>query len=142
METTFRTAYGPKLRKQQFNDEPTMTKQAFKKDTDINFIIDRFQKTGVMAHQKQYQGEYGEYHEIDYHEAMNVVTEADQMFQSLPSSLRKRFGNDPAAFLSFVSDENNAEQMREMGLLAPLPIEESRADPDPIPAEPEPAEPA
>jgi len=38
------------------------------------------------------------------------------MFNDLPSSIRSRFGNDPAAFLDFVQDENNADEMVKLGL--------------------------
>ena len=37
----------------------------------------------------------------------------------LPSSLRSRFGNDPAAYLDFVSNEENKPEMAKLGLLTP-----------------------
>jgi phage internal scaffolding protein len=39
------------------------------------------------------------------------------MFNDLPSSIRSRFGNDPAAFLDFVNDEGNADEMIKLGLI-------------------------
>jgi len=53
----------------------------------------------------------------DYHASVNAVLEAREMFESLPSSVRRRFGNDPAAFLDFVGDEENRDEMEKMGLL-------------------------
>lgn len=142
----FVTAYGPK-NKSTFNTEgPTMTKQAFRQESDVNFIIARFEKTGVLEHRNEYDGQYGEFAEIDYHEAMNIVAAADSMFNTIPSSIRKQFGNDPGAFLDFVTDPKNREAMEQMGL-ANAPHKPT--DPEPLPAEPgsqepttEPAQPA
>lgn len=139
----FRTAYGEKNPVQTFNTEKSMAKQAMKDESDINFIMKKFQKTGIIQHQKEFQGNYGDFAAIDYHEAMNIVVQADQMFDTVPSSVRKRFGNDPGTFLEFVTDEANHEEMRNMGLLAPLLDEtsgEGRNEASP-PAESPPAEP-
>jgi len=72
-----------------------------------------------MAHSRTYEGEYGEFAAIDYHEAMNTVVEAQSMFETVPSEIRSRFGNDPGAFLKFVLDEKNSDEMRDMGLMIP-----------------------
>ena len=53
---------------------------------------------------------------ISYHEAMNEIIKADDMFMELPSKVRKRFGNDPAQFLEFVSDPDNHDKIYEYGL--------------------------
>jgi hypothetical protein len=41
------------------------------------------------------------------------------MFEDLPSSIRSRFENQPSQFLDFVHDENNLQEMQQMGLLNP-----------------------
>lgn len=96
--------------------EPTMTQQHSKDEVDINKIMARYIKTGVIDHVQKYQPQYTENNEVDYHESMNVIRKADEMFLELPSSVRKTFHNDPAKFLEFVNDENNIDKLSEMGL--------------------------
>lgn len=95
-------------------------KQEFKDDADINSIMRKFQKTGVINHSAKYQPVYGETSPLTYHESMNVIKAADTMFFELPSSLRKKFENSATKFLEFVQDEKNFEEAQELGLdLAP-----------------------
>lgn len=95
-------------------------KQEFKEDADINKIMRKFQKTGAIDHAAKYQPQYGESTPTDFHEAMNIVTRAQSMFNELPSSIRKKFENSAAGFLEFVQDEKNYEEAKELGIdLAP-----------------------
>ena len=93
------------------------TKQSFKKECDINVIMAKYQKTGAITHFNKHQQNYGMADGQTFQEAMNLVCEAQEMFNELPSSIRSRFGNDPAAFLDFVQNEENADEMARMGLI-------------------------
>lgn len=115
----FITAYGPKIQVKAECDKDGLTKQDMKDDCDINVIMKRYEKTGMVDHVSRYQGQYGDFEAMEFHEAMNFVIEAQDMFMSLPSKIRARFGNDPGAFLEFVNDENNTDELRKMGLLKP-----------------------
>jgi phage internal scaffolding protein len=90
--------------------------QQFKDDCDINSIMRRFQKTGAIDHVAAHQLQYGMATPTDYHQAMNIITRAEQMFADLPSSLRRRFNGDPAELLEFVQDPKNAAEAKELGL--------------------------
>lgn len=96
--------------------EGNQTKQAFKDECDINQIMARYQKTGAMDHFATHQATYGDIPAVDFQEAMNLVTSTNQMFNELPSSIRSAVNNDPAQFLAFVQDPENAETLREWGL--------------------------
>jgi len=98
------------------NEEPSMTKQCFKKECDINNILAKHDKTGLISHVNKHDGNYGDATAVDFHEAMNTITIAEQMFAELPSSTRKRFENDIPAFLDFVQNPDNAQEMVDMGL--------------------------
>jgi len=97
---------------------PSLAKQSFKKECDINHIMSKYLKTGLVNHVAKYNGKYGETLPIDfdYQDACNAVLEAQEIFMSVPSDLRRKFNNDPAEFLSFVNDPANAEEMYELGL--------------------------
>lgn len=97
----------------------TMTKQSFKDECDINNILRKYEKTGLISHLSAYRGRYEELpSNIDYQESLHAIMEADQAFASLPSRLRSRFDNDPALFLEFVGSAT-AEQLVEVGLAEP-----------------------
>ncbi|AXH73629.1 MAG: internal scaffolding protein [Microviridae sp.] len=99
----------------------SMTKQAFKDECDINNIMKRFERDGMVAHYNKYGGEYGDFTDCpEYHEAQNKVLAANEMFLTLPSKVRERFKNDPGAFLAFVSDKANYQEMVDIGLAKSL----------------------
>ena len=101
----------------------SLTKQADKKSADINHIMARYEKTGLIEHVNRFEGSYGDYMEIpeDYQGCIDMVREAQEMFQTVPSRIRAEFDNDPGQFLAFVSDPENREAMGEMGLLPKSP---------------------
>lgn len=99
---------------------PTLTKQSFKDECDVNNIMKKFEKTGLLTHTTKYQGKYADFTKVtDYQSALNTVIEANDAFDSLPSKLRARFANDPAEFLAFVENPNNREEAKKLGLLKP-----------------------
>ncbi len=137
----FRTAFGPKKRVQRVIKGESRTRQEFKKDCDINRIVGQFQKTGVADHLNRFQGAYGEFQAMDFHEAMNHVVRTQEMFETVPSEIRAKFGNDPAQFLDFVGNPENKEACIELGLMA-RDREEERREALEKPPEPPPEAPA
>lgn len=142
-----RSAYDDQRVKVLVETGKSMTKQAHKDECDINRIMAKYQKTGVITHVAKYAMEYGDATDIDYQTALNTVIEAQRMFADLPSSVRRKFDEDPAEFLAFVQNPENVEEMRELGLVdvpedpIPIPVVMA-ANPVPEPApvdEPAPA---
>lgn len=102
---------------------PSMTKQSFKKDCDIHVILKQFDRTGLVTHLNKYPVGYSDVSDLgDFRDSMNVVLEAERMFATVPSKIRARFGNDPAAFLDFVMNPDNLAEMVDLGL-AVRPVE-------------------
>lgn len=96
--------------------EPSMTQQQFKDECDINILMRKYQSTGTIP-QSMVKPIYGDFTKVpDYQAAMNVVIEADGLFASLPSEVRKRFDNDPAKFLAFADDPANGDELIALGL--------------------------
>lgn len=55
--------------------------------------------------------------------AQNAQIKVKEYFEGLPSDIRLEFNNDLMQFAEAVSDPRNADYLREIGVLAPLPAE-------------------
>lgn len=114
---------------------PSMTKQEFKDQCDINKIIKEFSITGQITHisAKAAQGAFIDLPaDLDYQNSLNTIISAENAFMALPAKIRDRFGNDPAEFLTFVADPANANELIELGIRErPRP---PTAAPSPTPA--------
>lgn len=126
----------PRVQSHPFGE--SRTQQNLAEQTDINWILRNQAQNGVITHVNKHQGQYGDFSSgTEYHEAMNMVSAADQMFASLPAEIRNQFANNTSDFLEFVADPENREEMAEMGLIPSLTAEE-KADPPTSEAEAEP----
>jgi len=104
---------------------PSMTKQEFKAECDINNIIKQFSATGMMRHvsAKAAMGMYTDLpYSIDFQESLALVQDARDRFMTLPAKVRDRFHQDPAEFLDFMSDPDNKQEALDLGLLNPPQI--------------------
>lgn len=122
----FVSAYSTKRKNVlDFDPKEDRTKQSQKDECDINLIIKRYDKTGLVSHLAPHQPYFGEISSIDFQDAMNIVAEGMTAFEMLPSGLRNRFKNDPSRFLEFVGNEANREEAIKLGLIpAPEPVAE------------------
>lgn len=121
----FKTAYGLKSRESMSFPATGFgrTKQAFAAECDINNIMARYQRTGVIDFAQKNAAQYGDCTGIEFQAGMETVRKAQELFDALPSKLRSRFQNEPAQFLEFVQNPENAEEARELGLVNPKPPE-------------------
>lgn len=107
--------------------EKTMTKQSFQQECDINTIMAKYAKDGVIAHVSRVQGAYGDFSNVEgYQLALNQVIAAQEAFDELPARVRERFGNDPANLMTFLQDVENRDEAIELGLI-------DKAAPEPPP---------
>ncbi len=98
--------------------KPSLAKQSFRDECDINYILRQFNVTGQLP-AGSVQPQYGDFSGItDYQSALNAVMAAQDSFLQLPAKLRARFDNDPALFVEFASDEANRDEMKALGLLS------------------------
>lgn len=127
-------------RVQVFNTEPSRTKQSFREESNINNIMAKYARTGIVEHGNRHAPSYGEVPAVDFKQALELVMAAEQSFAELPALVRRRFENDPANFLAFCEDPANRDEAGTLGLLNLI---EPQAAPEP-PAEgsPPPAPPA
>nr|DAM24987.1 MAG TPA: Scaffold protein [Microviridae sp.] len=100
--------------------EPTMTIQSEKDNCDINVIMNRYATCGTPLPYRTdgVQPVYADVSELgDYMENYQRCKQAEEMFNNLPSALRKELDNNPANLLPFIQDEKNKERCYEYGLL-------------------------
>lgn len=137
MTNKFKSAYDTHKRLHPTLDPISMTHQSMAPECDINTIMKKYEKTGILEHRNNFEGQYGNFAEgpADYHESMNAVLAADEMFQTLPAGLRRRFHNDPGAFIEYANNPDNQNEMIKLGLATRVPedVIEPLATPTPKP---------
>lgn len=100
-------------------DDPSLTVQSGKDEADINVILKRFGVTGMLP-QNVRPPTFADFDDVfDFQSAMNAIIEAEKSFMTMPADVRMRFGNNPAEFVKFCSDEANLDEMRKLGLAVP-----------------------
>lgn len=115
------------LRVQTLNTLPSRTQQQFKNEVNVNNIMKKYLKTGVITHINTKKGIHTEqlvpdtYTSTTYQEAMNIIATSNSQFEELPSELRKKFANDPSKFLEFLHDPKNYEEAVKLRLFKPDP---------------------
>ena len=106
-------------------DDPSLTQQQFKDEADINTIVDRFMKSGVlptpvnMPQFIDYEGVF------DFQTAMNAVRAADENFMRMDAKVRARFNNSPQEFLEFFANPENTQEAIRLGLAIPQAVAET-----------------
>jgi len=93
------------------------THQEFKDECDVNLIIPKYDRTGLLTHLNEAIAQYGDYSEVnEFQESMNLVISATDNFMQIPSNIRQMFNNDPGQFFEFATNPANNEKMVELGL--------------------------
>ncbi|AXH76052.1 MAG: internal scaffolding protein [Microviridae sp.] len=110
--------------------DPSLTKQSFVEESDINTIVKRFGLTGELPKNVR-QPEYGDFSQVvDFHTAMTAIRHSQEAFYSMPANVRARFHNDPGEFVDFCLDDNNRQEAEKLGLV------QKPATPDPQKTDP------
>lgn len=111
--------YIPHKRVVYLDDQPSLTKQSFVKESDINSIMAKWAKDPENYIPPSGRGipRYGDFTNVEsYQDCLDLVIQANESFDALPAEARAFFENDPARFLAFVEDPANASKLIELGL--------------------------
>ena len=91
------------------------TKQAFKDSADINKILQKAQTAGGLSHALKYdKAVYGEFTGVDLLGAYQQLERAQQIFDDLPSEVRKEFDHSAIKFAGYASDPANIDRLAEL----------------------------
>lgn len=100
---------------------PSMTRQEFMEECDINTIMARYDAYLSDPMRSIREPQYIDFTVMpdDLIGVMNQLNEASDAFYRLPALVRREFDNNPVLFADFACDPGNLEQMREWGLAPP-----------------------
>lgn len=100
----------------------SLTRQSFRDEADINKIIARFEKTGMTESLNSREPFYGDVSElVDYHACLNIVHEAQGLFNQMSAEIRNRFDNDPRKMIEFLDNPANLEEAISLGMAVRRP---------------------
>jgi len=97
----------------------SLTNQADMDAADINQIMSRYEKTGVLIDPQgvERKPQYGDFTLVkDYHSMLSALRRAEQAFALLPAYIRNRFNNDPQQLIDFLDKPSNDKEAVALGL--------------------------
>jgi len=108
----------PKRVRPKLRCGPGKVRPEFVDECDVNQILKKFQKTGLVNHLAHGTPQYGDFTNVtSYQDAVEQVREAERAFLELPANIRRRFENNPTNLVVFMANPENADEARELGLL-------------------------
>ena len=121
----FFTKYNPPKIPGFSSEMESKVQEQFADACQTDTIIRKYNMMGVNPFIAAGGSEYLDTTQIpDFICAQNAQIKVKEYFEGLPSDIRLEFNNDPMQFAEVVSDPRNADYLREIGVLAPLPAEQ------------------
>jgi len=106
-----------RIRKQTtYEGAQSMTQQCFRSQCNIQDIINRSKISGKLPENTE-KGFFGDFAGVDFQGMQNLVAQAQQGFDALHPSIRRRFNNDPALLIEFVNNDENYAEGVKLGLV-------------------------
>lgn len=99
----------------------SLTVQSEADECDINKIVERFAKTGILPSNTRGEGLFFDVADAPtFQEAIHIVKTAEETFAQLPSNVRDYFANNPVNFLTEF-EKGNKELFERLGLTEASP---------------------
>jgi len=100
----------------------SICKQSFKDEANVNNIIRRYQKTGLLVDPtkvgRSRTAQFGDFSDItDLPQTLQRINDANTAFMRLPPQVREKFQNDVGKLLTFVQNPENTNASIDLGLL-------------------------
>ena len=126
----FFTKYTPPKIPGFSSDQPSKVQEQFADACQTDTIIRKYNMMGVNPFIAAGSSQYLDTTQIpDFFVAQNAQVKVKEYFEGLPADIRLEFNNDPMQFAEVVSDPQNADYLREIGVLAPLPADKEGEKP-------------
>jgi len=99
---------------------PGRTRQDQKDSCDLNLIMRKYTKQGILPRLNPKTPTYGDFTTASsYHEALDKLQRADELFAALPAALRSSCENDPAQLIEYVESGEHDDELIDMGVMEP-----------------------
>lgn len=109
---------------------PSVTKQSFKEDCDVNVIVNKFMSGGELTHLNRLAPQFGDVSSaVDLQAALELVEDAWEEFERLPARVRSACDNSPVNFEHMISSEEGRAELARLGMPG------FRVEPPPTPPE-------
>lgn len=132
----FFTKYNPPKITGFSSDMESKVQEQFADACQTDTIIRKYNTMGVNPFIASGGSQYLDTTEIpSFVAAQNAQVRVKEYFEGLPSDIRLEFNNDPMQFAEVVSDPRNAEYLRDIGVLAPLPADVEGENPSAQPGD-------
>ncbi|ALS03800.1 VP3 [Gokushovirus WZ-2015a] len=96
-----------------FFDEMSPVQQHFRDQSDINFIVNYWSRTGNFSSVNPIPARYVDCTAVqDYQNALDTLCKADEILEAMTPQQRLRFHNDPIAFIEYFSDPANIDELK------------------------------
>lgn len=126
----FFTKYNPPKVAGFSSDQASKVQEQFADACQTDTIIRKYNMMGVNPFIASGGSQYLDTTQIpSFVAAQNAQVKVKEYFEGLPSDIRLEFNNDPMQFAEVVSDPRNADYLREIGVLEPLPAEQEGEKP-------------
>lgn len=100
-----------------FYDEMCPVQQHFRDQSDINFIVDYWTRTGNYSSVNANPARYVDCTIVqDYQSALDTLCKADEILQTMTPQQRMKFHDDPVAFIEYFSDPVHYEELKALNL--------------------------
>ena len=93
------------------------TEQSHKAMCDVNNIVAKYDKTGIITHVQKIEARFGDVTGLEFRRAQDIYVNAQAMFDNLPANIKKRFNQNAGELLAFMENEENREEAIELGLI-------------------------
>lgn len=113
------------------NGDPIKTEQCHKDACDINKILDRHQVKNVRSHLVEFPPEaYGVFDGTDLQTAMSRIDRAREIFDALPSEVRREYNNNAISYVQDIASRVKAGE--DIGKLLPAIARPGSYFPNPV----------
>lgn len=92
----------------------SLTEQHHAKACDINAIMAKYLKTGVLDHVKENEALFGDISQLDFKGSMDTIKAVETQFYDLPAYARKHYQGDPQKYLAAISTEEGIRELRNL----------------------------
>lgn len=97
---------------------PGRTRQDQKDSCDINLIMRKYLKRGILPRINAKTPVYDDFSTVlSYHESLDRIARADALFAALPAELRANCKNDPALLIEYVESGDHVDELVDLGVM-------------------------